>query len=292
MPQGFGASSRFDAVESNGGFGSPSAEGAYPVVGALGFGSPSPDWLAQNPNVQPYHLDFTNYPDDGGVVVRIVGSFPRTGPWTVRITSDGGATLHPLGEGGCYSGVVGKGAECYTDRNARVLMFVLPPVPLGVYDIWLDDPTVGTLGAVKIIGQITVIRRGQAEEVYATRRTFPPRFKTGARGWSLEDATLPALPTPPLETLTRAFGQVAQQAGGSPQTRLLLPLEFGDVVAHVETTLGFPTSGEVWVGPRRYSYSSTTADQLLGLVLLTSTDALPIPALTEVTCHAPAVKPS
>lgn len=291
MPRGFGADTRLQNGLRDYGFGSPSNLGAG-AGGDQGFGSF--DLVPQGINPQPPSLDHRYYPDDGGEIVRIVGDWPSRGPYRIRLTDDGGATLHPLGLVGCYSGVIGQGASCYTDRFQRVLPFVLPPLPgpyPRAYDIWVDrgDLGGGILIRKIISGELSVYVRTQAEEIYSVRQTFPPLYKTSARSWALEDLTLPDLPTPPLETLTRALGQVAQQTGGSPQTRLRLPLVYGSAVATVESTLGFPSFGELWIGGYRYSYTARGDDFFSGLALIGGSDAREVPTKTSVTCHAAAV---
>ena len=294
--RGFGSDSRFTSQpELNAGFGRPSSIGSSVTTGAEGFGSTTPLWAPQAAAVLPYTTQYEDYPDDGGSIVRLVGSvWPVRGPWVVRLTSDSGATFHPSDNVGCYSGTVGNGHLCYTDRFQRVLPFVLPPLPVGTYDVWVDWAGLPAFGASKLVAVLDVVTRNSAEEVYSIRRTYPPRYRTGPRAWSLEDATLPSMPLTPLRCLTRALGQVAQQMGGSPQTRLLQPFTLDDAFAEVESTLGFPPAGEIWIGPLRYSYASLTAspNRFVTLTVIGgSADTVTLPALTEVTCHAPAILP-
>jgi hypothetical protein len=289
--RGFGSPSSLINGTPDLGFGSPSDLIGAPAVGDHGFGSAVLAPGAEQVEILPYYLRRNDWPDDGGHIVRVFGSWPSRGPWRVRLTPDAGATLYPLGKVGCYSGIIGQGHLCYTTPSLRTLAFVLPPLPLGgPYDLWIDRVfDAAAVAAVRVIvSDITVVVRAQAEEVYSARQTMPPLYLTGPRSWALEDLTLPTLPTAPIYTITRALGQVAQQAAGSPQTRLIGPLVSTDTKATVETTIGFPDVGEVWIGPRRYSYASRGATDFVGIVLLTASDALPLAAKTEVTLHAPA----
>ena len=293
--RGFGSDSRFTSQPSlNAGFGRPSSIGSSATTGAEGFGAPPAFWSVQAPAVLPYTVQYEDYPDDGGSVVRLIGSWPSRGPWIVRLTPDSGTTFYPTDNVGCYSGTVGNGHLCYTDRFRRVLAFVLPPLDVGTYDIWIDWAGLGLFGASKLIGDLDVVVRNSAEEVYSIRRTYPPRYRTGPRSWGLEDATVPAMPLTPLRCITRSLGQVAQQIGGSPQTRLLQNFSLGDSYAEVESTLGFPLTGEIWIGPLHYSYTSLSAspNRFVALTLINGyADTITLPALTEVTCHAPAILP-
>lgn len=289
MPGGFGSDSRFSgALGADEGFGSPDLGSPSD----FGFGSAS---RFRDPGlvVLPYSFEYAAYPDEGGVPVRLMGAFPHRGPWRVRITSDAGATLHPVGRAGCYSGVIGQAHHCYTNFFQNALVFVLPPVPIGSYDVWVEELVGGAvaMGPLRIIvGDLVVTVRNPCEQTYGYRAAFPPRFKTGPRTWELEDGSLPEHPTRPLETISRAAGQVLQQSGGTPQTRLaLFPLLPDATLIQVQSTLGFPETGEVWVRDRRYSYTSKGPGFFAGVVLLTADDRREIPVLTEVTLHAPAL---
>ena len=293
--RGFGSDSRLTSQPAlNAGFGRPSSIEISATTGAEGFGAPPTFWSVQEPYVLPYEIQYADYPDDGGCIVRMGGNWGVRGPWVVRLTSDSGATFHPADRVGCYSGTIGNGHLCYTDRFKRVLPFVLPPLPVGTYDIWVDLANLGLWGSTKLVGSLDVVVRNSAEEVYSIRRTYPPRYRTGPRSWGLEDATVPAMPLTPLRCITRSLGQVAQQIGGSPQTRLLQNFSLGDSYAEVESTLGFPLTGEIWIGPLHYSYTSLSAspNRFVALTLINGyADTITLPALTEVTCHAPAILP-
>jgi hypothetical protein len=287
MPRGFGSDMRLENGPLDGGFGSPHVIAAAISVDR-GFGSVR--WVPDQIEVVPPRFQFSGYPDEGGVLVRLMAAFPTAGPYKVRLTSDGGATMHPVGKAGCYSGILGQGALCYTSPSKRLLIFVLPPLPIGSYDVVVDAiGGQGAFGQTIVVGGLGVFPRTEAEETYSVRSTFPPRYATGPRSWELEDGTVPTHPTKPLRRLTRAFGQVAQQTAGTPQTWLTIALTDDAGPISVASTLGFPDTGEVWVRERRYAYAQRNATSFGTLTLLTASDQRPIPPLTEVTCHAPAL---
>lgn len=75
-----------------------------------------------------------------------------------------------------------------------------------------------------------------------------------------------------LEAITGAVGGEIARLQGSPTTRLTASLAPGDTVAHVESTLHCPASGEVWIEGERVPYTSRTGTQFLGLTRETVID--------------------
>lgn len=69
-----------------------------------------------------------------------------------------------------------------------------------------------------------------------------------------------------LDSLTEAFGEAIQRYSGRPQTLVVSDYVHGDGALFVESTLGFPPSGEVFIDNRKYSYESKTAMSLRGFV--------------------------
>lgn len=68
-----------------------------------------------------------------------------------------------------------------------------------------------------------------------------------------------------LEAITHALGQEAQLLSGGLVTRLVADLDTTEVVALVETTLGFPASGAVYLGGLRLTYTGIASGALTGL---------------------------
>lgn len=94
----------------------------------------------------------------------------------------------------------------------------------------------------------------------------------------------PAQEVPPqgfkiLEALTYAFGKELQFLGGGPKTRLVRPLTYLDPFMRVESTLGFPRAGTVFVGKTQVSYTSKTETKLYL--------AEPFPAFMTFNTHSP-----
>lgn len=152
---------------SSEGFGHPT--GAYGGFGdnLLGFGDPLR--VAGAAVVVPAH---GIVPDDGGVLVTLVGLFPDS---SYRATV-GGEPAH--------SGVVGQGYDLLPQAGGRQLRFVQPPLPVGARDLTLAS--VG--GSETVVAAFTVVRRHRASEVYALRRWLPPGLRAvGPRAPSDEE---------------------------------------------------------------------------------------------------------
>jgi len=106
------------------------------------------------------------YPDDGGEVVTLEGSFTDTNPYSVRLIDQGGALYPELVD--CWSGVVAQGTECYPDTVANRLSFVLPPMPPGVYDIRVTyGPSAGLVHTLE--DAIRIVPRNRSRATYRMR---------------------------------------------------------------------------------------------------------------------------
>lgn len=68
-----------------------------------------------------------------------------------------------------------------------------------------------------------------------------------------------------LEAVLLSFGQEFDGVSGRTTTRLAQPLAASATQAVVETTLGFPASGDVWIGPLKFAYTSKTDGTFEGL---------------------------
>lgn len=289
MPRGFGSYSALSTPGADTGFGAPTNTD-HP--GARGFGSPG--ILPHGLGIMFAGLEYDAYPDDGGEVVRLIGDWPSRGPYRVRVQLTAGGVLEPEGKPGCYSGLIGQGHLCYTDPLRQVLSFILPPLEPGEYTVHVYAGESAALGATVSVGGLTVVRRLHADEIYRARAVFPPTTypAAGPRDWGLEDASLiPGGEMGPLRSITRMLGQIWQQTNGMPQTRLITTLAFGDTAASVETTLAFPSSGQIWIGGRKYAYNGKTATSFTGLTAVSSDDGTEIPPLTEVALDASALVP-
>jgi hypothetical protein len=117
-------------------------------------------------------------PDSGGVIVTMVATWPTTGPFRVRLRDQTGVP-YPIEGGFCHSGKVGQGSDIYVaDATAPdELRFVMPPVPVGLYDVEvLWGLGWGTVGVVDNL--IDAVFRNRSVPTYRVRRRLPdPPYK-------------------------------------------------------------------------------------------------------------------
>jgi len=85
-----------------------------------------------------------------------------------------------------------------------------------------------------------------------------PNYVIFAISSSLTGIPTPEFPQKLLPTLTHTFGRQFQRFFGRPMTRFRLSLGTSDTKAHVESTLGFPESGQFWAEGILFTYSSKT----------------------------------
>lgn len=285
LDKGFGAESSYLSL-LDWGFGDPTPTAWDPLLDPLspGFGDP------ESAPVVPLPLaGDLRYADEGGEIVKVIGSWPVTGPYRVRLSD--GAVLYPVA-GHCYSARPGFGVDCYTEPKRRILSFATPPLSPGLYSVIIYyGPAFGS--SVTLTDALEVVTRGQAQEVYQLRGRYPAFWAVGASQVGVDPLDLPAHPTAPLETLTRALGQAAQQVTGAPTTRLTAPLGVDDTSAELESPLGFPVDGgEVWIGVRLYAYALVTGSTMSGLEILSASNLETLPIRTEVMLNARAILPN
>lgn len=153
------------------GLGSPSTWPVDPDGGDfdLGLGSPSP------PATFGVLSAFGPYPDEGGVVLELLSSWPVTGPYQVRAVDALGAEWPS--DGGFYSCRPGSGDDCYTNRSRRKLLCVLPPLEPGTYTLvarWGPE-----LAEEAVSEEFSVVRRVRCDETYRIRRRFQALYAKG-----------------------------------------------------------------------------------------------------------------
>lgn len=112
-------------------------------------------------------------------------------------------------------------------------------------------------------------------------------------------ATITVIPSGTLETfdklrfieaLTSAIGEEFETTFGVRSTRLMGELAPTDTQALVESTLGFPESGRVWISGLAYTYTGKTSGTLEGLAAVTP-NVLTISAFSDVTLDPWSVAP-
>ena len=190
------------------GFGSPT--GSALPTGAVdpgfkdwGFGDPTPstwpDGFSKDygfGSVAPAPFEPTTsdgvfvFPDDGGVVVRLVATWTDIGPYRIQLVEKGTSTVfpNPSVQLGCYSGIAGQGTDCYTTTKikngikvpGRWLEFALPPLPPGIYQIRLSFGP-GYLTIKNVEDLIRVVHRSRSVQQWSIRSTFPGIYTTHAR---------------------------------------------------------------------------------------------------------------
>jgi hypothetical protein len=94
-----------------------------------------------------------------------------------------------------------------------------------------------------------------------------------------------------LRSITRAFAEEIQYTAGAPVTLLVQPLGFGESSIFVESTLGFPNAGKLFIRNRLYTYTSKTDVSFTGTATTSST-LESFPKRTEVHCNVAAILPN
>lgn len=86
-----------------------------------------------------------------------------------------------------------------------------------------------------------------------------------------------------LQAVTRATGEELQILSGRALTRLVADFGEDDLVAFVETTLGFAKTGAFFAGPRKYTYTGKTDCSFTGCKKTREWDGTMLPQWTSVT---------
>ena len=213
---------------------------------------------------------YTQYGDDGGEFLKIFGLWNQlvpapalspTGPFLVSVIDSNGF------EKRCYSALAGLGYACLTDASQRILKASLPVLSVGTYDVKVSYGE----------NYATSFTLEDAVEIIPANRSFAPvsiskampSFYNTIKNY---DAKMPTdfSSLPPLQALTRAIGEEIDKLQGQPYTLLTEKLSVGDSEALVESTLGLPDSGVVFIGNLKFFYSSKTNTSLQGLVLFSA----------------------
>jgi hypothetical protein len=228
--------------------------------------------------------------DEGGwlcEVVAINGFVDQD--YRARFKDPSNGNVYPVGDY-CYSGVPEQGhvLRPFGPVSAKdTINFTAPSCPPAVYDLVLFfGPNFAQ--SYTIESAFTVEVRNRSRATLRSRLRLPDPYKTGPR-------LMRQFPTPtapeflnPLECLTLALGQGVQAVLGTPATRTAFVVGAGGTTVRVETTLGFPSSGQLFIGDRSFGYTAKTSTAFTGVVLLPSSQlwVQSIPVLTEVTYDA------
>lgn len=280
------------------GFGSPTIT-PVPIYYDWGFGSPAPTDLdtgvedirgrdtafgsPYDPSQAAAFLvgEQTVIPDDGGIVLEINSDWSRAGFYTIVDGKKQKGQLYPFevnfidsDSGDVYAAIGELSNNCTTNYEQDRLFAGVPPLPHGTYDIqieWFD----GTR-QIYIDNAFEVALRPRCKQAYGLRQHLPEWFKTGVPRLDAEEITTYEGFSSNLEMLTKTIGDSLQRIYGSPCTALVSDLSYGDDSILVESTIGFPDSGSLYIGPVRYSYTSKTDSSFEGAAaLLYHEDLLP-----------------
>lgn len=94
-----------------------------------------------------------------------------------------------------------------------------------------------------------------------------------------------------LDALTECFGEAVQRFSGKPQTLVVSNFKNSDTAIFVETTIGFPNKGRLFIDGKTYTYTSKDAMSFKGVSGLNFYNTGLSPQ-TLVTCDVNAIFPS
>lgn len=285
---GFGSPSS-TGPDANGyfdwGYGSPTPVGWDPDQTVdFGYGDPVTGYLAPI-NLLPVQAEY-RYPDDGGVIITVKSEWAAMGStFRVKVKSQATGTTYPLSGVGLRSAVPSEGTTIKPLLDGKRLRFVLPPLPKATYDIYIYYGP--GYGQVKIVvGAFKVVFRHHSIEQWVMRNTLPSHWSAaGARAGLMEPALVsPSTewPHPILQALTRALAEEVQTLAGRAVTRLTADFAEAGAVATVETTLGFPSSGQFCCGGKLFNYTGRTDSTFTGCTVAKVYDGVGISAGIEV----------
>lgn len=166
------------------GFGDPSAGADYVEQPDAGFGDVVPESI-----LQVLQMPTRDLPDDGGIIITVVGDFPdlgcqvgikRAGPFLVELVDVHTGDVYPKDMTGCHSGLIGKGSNCETDLRHKKLRFVLPPLPLSEYSIKIRYGD-NFVQAIVFANAFRIVHRTREIETYGAREQLSTVFNAGPR---------------------------------------------------------------------------------------------------------------
>lgn len=142
-----------------------------PTTGPLeAVGMASDGVLASGPVLAVTGIDDAEAGDDGGWLRTLSGTFPLYQGCYVNLTDGADIDVE------CFSGTVGDGTLCQSATGGD-LPFVVPPLPLGTYDIVVV--TEDGLYTSTLAGGITIVARDFSTRLYGLRANHPPPRDVG-----------------------------------------------------------------------------------------------------------------
>ena len=186
------------------GYGDPDADTVYAaashsdsfsLVGPHGWNYGDP---AQLDNSSVLIASSKQVPDEGGVIVELLGDWPEIGPWRIRLQQVHTGLYFPGPSTYANSPSPGSGIDVETNKveveelgalvtkPGSVLRFVLPPLPTGMFSVSIN--TVVPLPTSEIVTEdlLEVIHRSRPLEVYTHRRRYPSPYSVGVRELTAE----------------------------------------------------------------------------------------------------------
>jgi hypothetical protein len=227
-----------------------------PNAGGLGFGDPNPDYPLDDLGFgDPYYSD----PDSlvlyavtdrinhtGGAEVVLKGeALEAYAPFQITVTVDNKPLLF-------HSGYAGQSFNIYPNRD--ILYCYAPPAPVGVYTLKVKY---GVNFSNEKTLSIQYVTDNKGHERYHLRSLFPAHFETGARASILDplDEGSRLKEESALQNLTDTIGRVFQELAGVAMTRTRSYSERASTFIEVESVLGFPSQGYVWVANEKLKYT-------------------------------------
>lgn len=196
-------------------------------------------------------------PHTGGAPVELVGNL-EPGAYMIQLTIDGAPVEF-------YSGIAEQGPTLYPRRGGRLRGYT-PPAPAGTYTLkLLYGP--GYTQTLTLSEQLTIEPAARLAERYHLARYLPTLYASGPRDYSQHDID-PATETPRREALELIIETSAQLATGTarPSSVAVTDTAAGEgLTIELESLLGFPQSGRVWIGahPRAIAYTTAPPRSIL-----------------------------
>jgi len=241
----------FGSPYINLGFGSP----YHGSVRSTGFGSPY-DLV-----VSTASLDSTMLPNNGGVRLHIYADWKTLTQSTTYPKIFDGFKVSFIDDQGIVQAISHGGypqsrGKCSTDVRQTYLVCYVPPLEKGQYSILVQW---GRDKSLRLDQSIQIVDRYRASSVYSIRQQIPPILKTGARTSMSDEIDQDRYDFGMLESLLLTVGEQIHALVGQPTTCLTHDFDdLYDQVLYVESTLGFPDQGKIYVDGIPMTYRSKT----------------------------------
>ena len=253
------------------GFGSP----IYPQAMGAGFGSPYTASLRDTGFGSPYDqvvatssLSHAVVPNHGGTRLHIYADWKTLASTTRYPFVVGGFKVSFIDSMGIVQAISHGGfpqsqGKCYTDVWQTMIVCYVPPLAKGTYSILVEW---GNFQSLRLDDSLVVVDRFRASSVYSMRKQIPPSLSTGARDSRIDPIGKDTYDFGVLESILLTVGEQIHNIVGQPTT--ILASNFDDLedqILHVESTIGFPDQGSLFVENRLFTYTSKTNTTFLNL---------------------------